>query len=90
MHHLLGLLFVFMLDCADTMMWAILRYTETELDMNSAERIIEYARLPAEDQAGQNAPAAWPSAGQLEVSNLDVGYATDLHAVLRGLSLLYD
>lgn len=83
---LAGFTLGFMLNCANTVIWAIRQYTETELDMNSAERIIEYVRLPVEDQTGQDVPAAWPSEGRLEVSNLVVGYATDLPAVLRGLT----
>lgn len=83
---LAGFALGFMLNFADAVIWAMRQYTETELNMNSAERIIEYARIPVEDQTGQDVPAAWPSEGRLEVSNLVVGYATDLPAVLRGLT----
>lgn len=66
--------------------------------MNATERIIEYSRIPIEDQAGQEdgkdrrnldastVSAAWPRTGKLEVNDLVVGYAPDLPPVLKGLS----
>ena len=58
----------------------------TELDMNAAERIFEYADLEVEKQDGEAPPAAWPSEGRLEVDNLEVGYAEGLPNILKGLS----
>lgn len=75
-----------------------LRYTNVELGMNATERIVEYSRIPTEDQssredangsAGQvltTVPAAWPKEGRLEVNGLVAGYAPDLPPVLKGLS----
>lgn len=75
-----------------------LRYTNVELGMNATERIVEYSRIPTEDQSrredanggtGQvltTVPAAWPKEGQLEVNGLVAGYAPDLPPVLKGLS----
>lgn len=66
--------------------------------MNATERIIEYARLPTEDQPKQDSvgeaargalmtvPAAWPTEGILEIKGLVAGYAPDLPPVLRGLT----
>ena len=67
--------------------------------MNATERIIEYARMPIENQSGQEpqpgphfqamkstVPAAWPMEGRLEIEGLVVGYDADLPPVLRGLS----
>jgi ABC-type multidrug transport system fused ATPase/permease subunit len=57
-----------------------------ELDMKAAERIYEYSKLTLESQGGNDAPAMWPSGGELSVKDLVVGYASDLPPVLKGLS----
>lgn len=67
--------------------------------MNATERIVEYSRIPIEDQFGRKSqpgaesksmkstvPAAWPVEGRLEIEGLVVGYDPDLPPVLRGLS----
>lgn len=59
----------------------------TELDMNAAERIFEYTQLETEDLGGtDNLRASWPEEGKLEVNNLEVGYANDLPAILKGVT----
>lgn len=64
-----------------------LRYlASTELDMNAAERIFEYAALDIESQDGADVRASWPEKGDLEVKDLVVGYAADLPPILKGLS----
>jgi ABC-type multidrug transport system fused ATPase/permease subunit len=84
---LVGFALSFMVGGSDLLEWLILKYTDTELDMNSAERIIEYARhVPFEDQTGNDVPAAWPTEGRLEVCNIVAGYAPDLLAVLKGVT----
>lgn len=67
--------------------------------MNATERIVEYSRIPIEDQFRRDAhpgaenktmeptvPAAWPVEGRLDIEGLVVGYDPDLPPVLRGLS----
>lgn len=83
---LAGFALSFALDYGQTVIWVIRHYTNMELDMNAAERIIEYSNLPTEPQDGNLPPASWPSEGRLEVSNLVIGYAPDLPAVLKGLT----
>lgn len=83
---LAGFALSFSLEYTNAVIWAIRYYTNLELNMNAAERIIEYANLPTEPQDGADPPAAWPSEGRLEVTDLVVGYAPDLPPVLRGLS----
>lgn len=58
----------------------------TELDMNAAERIFEYSALDIEDQEGENVRASWPEKGELEVKDLEVGYAEGLPSILKGLN----
>jgi ABC-type multidrug transport system fused ATPase/permease subunit len=83
---LAGFVLAFSLEYTGTVIWAIRHYTNIELDMNAAERIIEYSSLPTESLDGADPPAVWPSEGRLEVNDLVVGYAPDLPPVLKGLT----
>ncbi|KAJ5964354.1 ABC transporter integral membrane type 1 [Penicillium vulpinum] len=65
---------------------ALRQYANIELNMNATERVIEYSNIEIENQGGVDAPAAWPTEGNLEVHDLVVGYAPDLPPVLKGLS----
>jgi ABC-type multidrug transport system fused ATPase/permease subunit len=76
----------FALEYSDQVMWTIRHYANLELDMNAAERIIEYSNIATESQTGVDPPAAWPSEGRLEVNGLVVAYAPDLPPVLQGLT----
>ena len=79
-----GLLFA--LEYSSAITSTIRSYTNVELDMNAAERIVEYITLPTESQSGVRPPASWPSVGRLEVSDLSVTYAPDLPCVLKHLT----
>lgn len=81
-----GFALAFSLEYSSAIMWALRHYASLELDFNSAERVIEYANLPTETETGIDPPAAWPSSGRLEVSDLVVAYAPDLPPILNGLS----
>lgn len=83
---LAGFALSFALEYGQTVIWTIRHYTNLELDMNAAERIIEYSNLPTESLDGADPPAAWPSEGRMEVNDLVVGYAPDLPPVLKGLT----
>ena len=83
---LAGFALSFALEYGSTVIWAIRHYTNLELDMNAAERIIEYSNLQTESLEGVDPPAAWPSEGRLEVNDLVVAYAPDLPPVLKGLT----
>ncbi|OJJ47560.1 hypothetical protein ASPZODRAFT_1715312 [Penicilliopsis zonata CBS 506.65] len=60
--------------------------TAVELDMNSAERILEYRDLEVEPAEGDSVRASWPEDGRIEVSDLEVAYAEGLPAILKGLT----
>jgi ABC-type multidrug transport system fused ATPase/permease subunit len=62
----------------------------TELDMNSAERIFEYSALDIETEEGVDVRASWPEKGELEVKDLEVGYAEGLPSILKGLNFHAD
>ncbi|KAJ6125159.1 ABC transporter integral membrane type 1 [Penicillium samsonianum] len=79
-----ALSFALQYNAAITM--ALRQYANIELNMNATERVIEYSNIEMENQGGDDAPAAWPTEGHLEVHDLVVGYAPDLPPVLNGLS----
>lgn len=60
--------------------------TSVELGFNACERVLEYAEIETEPEGGQDASAAWPSEGRIEVENLTVSYAKDLPPVLKNLN----
>lgn len=68
--------------------WAIGVSTQLELDMNAVERIFEYRDLTIEDQGGEEVRATWPEEGKVVVKDLELGYAEDLPAILKGLSFI--
>ncbi|OWP07539.1 hypothetical protein B2J93_8991 [Marssonina coronariae] len=61
-----------------------------ELDMNAAERIFEYSSLAIESEAGVETRASWPETGELQVKDLEVGYAEGLPSILKGLTFHVD
>ncbi|GIJ86768.1 hypothetical protein Asppvi_005663 [Aspergillus pseudoviridinutans] len=61
-------------------------YAFLEQDMNSVERVREYARLETERYEGRDAPASWPTRGRIEVSDLAVRHAPHLPSVLQGIT----
>ncbi|KAG5950186.1 hypothetical protein E4U53_005410 [Claviceps sorghi] len=83
---LAGFALSFALDFSSNMLMAIRGYASVELDMNAAERVIEYAEAETEDLGGEIPPAAWPVTGNMEVKDLVVAYSDDLPPVLRGVS----
>lgn len=87
---LAGFALAFALDFTVTVIWVIRTYANLELNMNAAERIIEYTELPTEPLDGAAPPAAWPTEGRVEVNELIVGYAPDLPAVLKGVSFVVE
>ncbi|PGH14692.1 hypothetical protein AJ79_02858 [Helicocarpus griseus UAMH5409] len=87
---LAGFALSFAMQYTSAIAYALREYTSIELNMNATERVIEYSNINIEPQDGADAPAAWPTEGRLEVSDLVVAYAPDLPPVLKGLSFTVD
>ncbi|KAI0881492.1 putative ATP-binding cassette transporter protein [Annulohypoxylon maeteangense] len=83
---LAGFGMAFALEFSGHVMWTIRHYANVELEMNAAERIVEYTELPTESLEGKSPPAAWPTEGRVEVNDLVVSYAEDLDPILKGLN----
>ncbi|OGM43042.1 ABC transporter [Aspergillus bombycis] len=83
-----GFALSFALQMSEVVAWVLSEYAELELDFNAVERIVEYTQIETEHQGGMDAPAGWPTKGEIEANDLVVGYARDSPPVLRGLSFL--
>lgn len=83
---LAGFTMSFALNFSGAMNWVVRFTSRTEMDMNAAERVVEYTKLQTEDKSGARPPAAWPAQGRVEVDKLVVAYAEDLPPVLKGVS----
>ncbi|KAE8350294.1 P-loop containing nucleoside triphosphate hydrolase protein [Aspergillus coremiiformis] len=81
-----GFALSFALQMSEVIDWVLSEYAELELDFNAVERIVEYTQLETEHQTGLDAPAGWPTKGEIEANNLVVGYGRSLPPVLRDLS----
>lgn len=83
---LAGFAMVFSLQFASALSVMINRYSNTELNMNAAERILEFTDLETETQGGIEVPAEWPSTGNIVVEDMVVRYSHDSPSILKGLS----
>lgn len=84
---LAGFALAFSLEFAQSVRLTIMQLANVELGLNAAERIFEYRDLERENQGGvENLRASWPEEGRMEVKDLEVGYASDLPAILKGLT----
>ena len=83
---LAGFTLGFTIQYTRSIIWTIRSYSMLEMNMNAVERVVDYSELAIEDQDGHDVPAAWPTEGRLEITDLVAGYAPDLPPVLKGLS----
>lgn len=81
-----GFALSFAMEFSTNVLMATRAYANVELDMNAAERVVEYIELETENQGGEEPPAAWPTTGNIEVDDLTVAYAEDLPPVLKNVS----
>ncbi|KAJ7036806.1 multidrug resistance-associated ABC transporter [Mycena alexandri] len=63
-------------------------FATNEQNMNSVERIITYAELPAEGDptTPNDPPSSWPERGEVKFKNVEMAYREGLPLVLKGCS----
>ncbi|KAJ0419789.1 P-loop containing nucleoside triphosphate hydrolase protein [Aspergillus carlsbadensis] len=83
---LAGFALSFALHMSESISYLLMEYAQLEIEFNATERIVEYTKLEKEPATGIDVPAAWPTKGELEVTDLTVAYAPDLPPVLRELN----
>ncbi|KAN0061178.1 Transporter of the ATP-binding cassette (ABC) [Thecaphora frezii] len=85
---LAGFILSYAITFVDSVLWIVRMYTQTEINMNSVERVSEYLELEPEEQGGVEPPAYWPSSeGSIVVDNLSVRYTPEFPRVLSGVNL---
>ncbi|KAL4960038.1 putative ABC transporter [Aspergillus stella-maris] len=85
---LAGFALSFALDMSSNISWMLSQYADLEINLNAAERIIEYTNIEQEPASGDPVPASWPARGEIEVRDLSVSYANDLPPVLKNLNFV--
>ncbi|KAG6511042.1 hypothetical protein ZIOFF_029091 [Zingiber officinale] len=62
-------------------------FTETEKEMVSVERVVEYMGIPQEElQGSKSLPTGWPPQGLIEFDHVSLQYRPSLPAALKDLS----
>jgi len=85
---LLGLSLSYSLQVTSSLNGVVRQFSDTEVHMNSAERLLYYANdIEIEDQKGLDAPKEWPQHGKIELKNLTMKYAPHLPPVLHNINL---
>ncbi|SNX85131.1 probable YBT1 - Vacuolar, ABC protein transporting bile acids [Melanopsichium pennsylvanicum] len=88
---LAGFVLAYAITFVESVLWIVRMYTQTEINMNSVERISEYLDLEPEKQSGQEPPAYWPSSeGKIVIKNLAVRYTPEFPRVLDGIDLEFE
>lgn len=87
---LAGLVLAYSLNVTDSIIWVIRVHAMLEMDLNSIERIDEWAgkidQEPPRIIESNRPPSDWPHAGNIVVQNLEVRYSPSLPPVLSDVS----
>ena len=70
----------------------IRRWTSTVQSMGAVERVKAYSELPLEaaEFVEPRPSSSWPTAGRIDVEDLEIKYAVDLPTVLHKVSFSVD
>lgn len=84
-----GLAISYSLLITSTFIWCVKQATDSEMNMNSAERMLHYIdNLPVEGliSKNENPPETWPENGMIKVQNICLRYKPDLPLVIENVS----
>lgn len=85
-----GLILSYVLDITGMVSMLVVVFTEVEQDMNSAERVIEYAYHAPQEAAyiisETCPPPLWPQEGQIRFENASLSYRPGLPLVLKNFN----
>ncbi|KAJ5087568.1 hypothetical protein N7456_011184 [Penicillium angulare] len=82
---LMGFTLTFSMGLSKACFTAVNTFGMLETYMNAASGIVSYSKLKPEPQGG-DAPAEWPSKGEIHVNDLSLKYATGLPLVINDIS----
>ncbi|KAJ3006603.1 hypothetical protein HKX48_009558 [Thoreauomyces humboldtii] len=84
-----GLVLSYQMQLVQRLRMTMQLHARVEMQMNAVERVVEYSNNELEPpliNPDYRAPEDWPSAGQVEVTDLVMRYAPDTPDVLKGVS----
>ncbi|KAJ2787455.1 Transporter of the ATP-binding cassette (ABC) [Coemansia interrupta] len=86
---LAGLSLSYALNFTEHILWVVRFYSINEMNLNSVERVVEYLDIEPEAPVSipdRVPPSEWPAQGQIKVEDLELKYAENQPAVIRGIS----
>ncbi len=87
---IVGLSMSYALQITQSLNWIVRQTVEVETNIVSVERVLEYARLPAEAPeiiSKNRPPVSWPSKGAVSFNGYSTRYRPGLDLVLRNINL---
>lgn len=84
-----GISLSFAMTFGDAVFWAVRLYSESEISMNSMERVNEYLELEQEAPAiisSSRPPLGWPDKGEVEFCDLSLRYSPELPLVIKNVT----
>ncbi|KAK9869795.1 hypothetical protein WA026_003526 [Henosepilachna vigintioctopunctata] len=66
--------------------WGIRQWSETENQMTSVERVLEYSNIDSEEDTSQEPSKDWPQKEDIEFENVTMRYYSNQPAVLKNLN----
>ncbi|KAF7297335.1 Multidrug resistance-associated ABC transporter protein [Mycena indigotica] len=84
----IGVVLSYSLSITQVFSQMVALFATNEQNMNSVERLVTYAELPAEGAATtpNDPPATWPDQGEIMFKNVKMAYREGLPLVLKGIS----
>ncbi|KAJ6578750.1 multidrug resistance-associated ABC transporter [Mycena vulgaris] len=84
----IGVVLSYTLSITQVFSQMITFFAQNEQNMNSVERIITYAELPAEGAptTPEDPPSSWPERGEISFKNVEMSYREGLPLVLKDIS----
>jgi ATP-binding cassette subfamily C (CFTR/MRP) protein 1 len=84
----IGVVLTYSLSVTQLFSDMVAQFAQTEQNMNAAERVLEYTKVPLEgDKTTPNdPPQEWPQKGGIEFKNVELAYRKDLPLVLKDVT----
>ncbi|KAJ7054729.1 multidrug resistance-associated ABC transporter [Mycena amicta] len=84
----IGVVLSYSLSITQVFSQMVALFASNEQNMNSVERLLTYAELPAEGAATtpNDPPASWPDRGEIKFKNVEMAYREGLPLVLKGIN----
>ncbi|KAJ3211714.1 hypothetical protein HDU82_005093 [Entophlyctis luteolus] len=86
-----GLILTYSMNLVGSLQWAFRQSAEVENLMTSAERVLEYTRIPPEKEtvAPVSLPQGWPKSGEVMFENVSLKYPPSEKNVLNNISVRF-